>query len=258
MAQVSVNYPVVGQANSTEDPKVVAALQALVTAINALDDANIASGANINATKLLNSSIETGKLADNAVTTAKIADSQVTSAKIVDGTIATADLADSAVTSAKIADGTIATGDIANGAVTSDKIADGTIVNGDISAGTITPGKLAPVVGEATLTADVGLSFNAWNTVATVSVGQAGWYVFIASGTFGGQNSNNVLVSLNTPSVGGTYATWGMLVNGNPYGSFSKQGIAYSTNGVINLAIFSYSGKQSVGAGTSLNAFRIG
>lgn len=62
MAQVSVNYPVVGQANSTEDQKVVSALTALVTAINSLDDANIAAGANINGSKLLNTSVAAAKI----------------------------------------------------------------------------------------------------------------------------------------------------------------------------------------------------
>lgn len=251
MAQVSVNYPVVGQANSTEDPKVVTALQALVTAINALDDANIASGANINAAKLLNSSIETGKLADNAVTTAKIADSQVTSAKIADGAIATADIANSAVTSAKIADGTIATGDIANGAVTSAKIADGTIVNGDIANGTLSPAKFSPIFNQAALGANLQIS--GWATPISINLTSSGTYLAIASGGFYGQNYNEIDAKIVTFGQESFPCRFG----GNPGGAFAHQAILAGVS-YITLSIQSTSGKQYLSAGTSLQIVRIG
>jgi hypothetical protein len=113
MAQVSVNYPVIGQPNSTEDPKVLAAFQALVTAINGLDNANIASNANINASKLLDGSIAAAKLATDAVETAKIKDGNVTTAKIGDSQITTAKIGDSQVTTDKINDGAVTEAKIA-------------------------------------------------------------------------------------------------------------------------------------------------
>lgn len=73
MTQLNLNLPVIGQTNATEDPKVRTALSDIQTVVNALDNTNIASAADINGSKLLDSSIATAKLANGAVTTAKLA-----------------------------------------------------------------------------------------------------------------------------------------------------------------------------------------
>lgn len=62
MAQINPNIPIIGDPVATEEPKVKTALEDLVAAINALDDANIASNANINGSKLLNASVSAAKI----------------------------------------------------------------------------------------------------------------------------------------------------------------------------------------------------
>lgn len=73
MAQVNPDIPVIGNPVATEDPKVKNALEAIVNALNAIDNANIASNADINGAKLLAGSVNTTQLADAAITAAKIA-----------------------------------------------------------------------------------------------------------------------------------------------------------------------------------------
>jgi hypothetical protein len=103
MAEISPQIPEIGQPNNTEDPKIVNALTTITDEINGnLDNDNIASGANINGSKLLAASVDTTQLAASAVETAKIADSNVTTAKIADSNVTTAKIADDAVTSAKL------------------------------------------------------------------------------------------------------------------------------------------------------------
>lgn len=63
MAQINPSIPIIGDPVSTEEPKVKTALETIVAAVNALDNANIASGANINGSKLLDASIQAAKMA---------------------------------------------------------------------------------------------------------------------------------------------------------------------------------------------------
>lgn len=84
MADINPTLPSVNELNSTADPKVLSALQTIVSTVNDLETAN---------------------LADSAVTSAKIATGAVTTTQILDGTIATADIANAAITSAKLASG---------------------------------------------------------------------------------------------------------------------------------------------------------
>ena len=77
MAQVNPDIPVIGNPVATEDPKVKNALEAIVNALNAIDNANIASNADINGAKLLAGSINTTQIADAAITSAKIAPNAV-------------------------------------------------------------------------------------------------------------------------------------------------------------------------------------
>jgi hypothetical protein len=129
MGQINPDIPVIGNPVSTEDAKVKTALETLVATINGLDNANIASNANINASKLLDGSIAAAKLATDAVETAKIKDGSVTTAKIVDAQVTTAKIGDSQVTTAKID----------NGAVTNAKLnlSSSTVTGTNTSAGDV-------------------------------------------------------------------------------------------------------------------------
>lgn len=62
MAQINPDIPVIGNPVSTEDPKVKNALETIVAAVNSLDNANVASNADINGSKLLNGSVSAAKL----------------------------------------------------------------------------------------------------------------------------------------------------------------------------------------------------
>jgi hypothetical protein len=73
MGTINPQVPVVGEPNSTEDPKITSAITTIRDAINGdLDNDNIATSANISGSKLADTSIATAKLADDAVTAAKI------------------------------------------------------------------------------------------------------------------------------------------------------------------------------------------
>ena len=61
MPDINPSIPVVGQPDSTEEPKIVTALQSIVSTINALDTDNIVAGA-----------ITTALLADSAATSRKL------------------------------------------------------------------------------------------------------------------------------------------------------------------------------------------
>ena len=63
MSQLNLNLPIIGDPNATEDPKVRTALSDIQTVVNSLDNANIASNAGINGSKLLDASIPQSKLA---------------------------------------------------------------------------------------------------------------------------------------------------------------------------------------------------
>jgi hypothetical protein len=83
MATINPQIPTVGQPNSTEDAKITSGMTTIRDAINGnLDNDNIISGANINGSKLLDSSIATAKLAADAVTAAKLADLAVLSGNV--------------------------------------------------------------------------------------------------------------------------------------------------------------------------------
>lgn len=131
MSQISVNYPVPGDPNSSEDQKVLTALQTIVNAVNALDNANIAPAAGIEGSKLADTSIAAAKLAANAVEEAKILNGAVTTDKLRDDE--TTD-ENRAVTTNHIRNGAVTTAKVAANAVTSDKVSlttvTGTVVSG--------------------------------------------------------------------------------------------------------------------------------
>ena len=147
MAQISVNYPQTGQPNSTEDPKIATALSTIVTAVNALDDANLVEAANINGSKLLNASIAAAKLASDSVETAKILASAVTTAKIANDAVTADKLADSASTDA---DRAVTTNHIRDNAITNAKVADNAINTAELASASVTEAKL----GSASVTTD--------------------------------------------------------------------------------------------------------
>lgn len=62
MTQLNLNLPVIGDLNATEDPKVRTALSDIQTVVNSLDNTNLAANADINGSKLLNTSVAAGKL----------------------------------------------------------------------------------------------------------------------------------------------------------------------------------------------------
>jgi len=69
MTQLNLNLPVIGQTNTTEDPKIRTALSDIQTVVNALDNANIANNAAINGSKLLDGSIAHSKIAAQTIDT---------------------------------------------------------------------------------------------------------------------------------------------------------------------------------------------
>lgn len=134
MAQLNLNLPIIGNPNTTEDPKIRTALSDIETVVNSLDNTNIAANAGINGSKLLDASIAEAKLGSASVTSAKLADNAVTTAKIDSA----------AVTAAKIAAATTATatnesnfgGFPVTGTLTARKYADGLVVcQGSLSCG---------------------------------------------------------------------------------------------------------------------------
>jgi hypothetical protein len=73
MALINPQVPVIGQPNSTEEPKITSAINTITTAVNGnLDNANIKTGANINGSKLLDGSVTAAQLANDAVTSDKV------------------------------------------------------------------------------------------------------------------------------------------------------------------------------------------
>jgi hypothetical protein len=140
MAQITVNYPVPGDPNSTEDQKVLTALQTLVNTINSLDNANLTGTAGIEGSKLANTSISASKLASNAVEESKILADAVTAEK----------LRDSADTDANRA---VTTNHIRNSAVTTEKVADSAITTAKLSTPTTDTATNDASVGAGTVTA---------------------------------------------------------------------------------------------------------
>lgn len=92
MGLITVNIPIVGEANSTEDPKIADALSKLTTEINGeLDDANFADDADLNGSKFADGTITGSKIAPGA---------DIDGSTLEDGTVASAKLdltSDSAV-----------------------------------------------------------------------------------------------------------------------------------------------------------------
>ena len=62
MTQLNLNLPVIGDLNATEDPKIRTALSDIQTVVNSLDNTNLAANADINGSKLLNTSVAAAKL----------------------------------------------------------------------------------------------------------------------------------------------------------------------------------------------------
>jgi len=100
---ITIQVPVAGSPNSTEDPKIAANFSALSSwfaspaiATNDIADSAVASA------KIAGGAVIAGKLGTSAVLTDNIADAAVTSAKIANGSIVTDDLADVAVSRAKL------------------------------------------------------------------------------------------------------------------------------------------------------------
>jgi|DEB0MinimDraft_3_1074331.scaffolds.fasta_scaffold00292_18 hypothetical protein len=134
MSLLNLNLPIIGGTNANEDPKIRTALSDIQTVVNALDNANIASGADINGSKLDDATVSAAKLASNSVETAKIVNDAVTNDKIADDAVNTAQIADNAVTGAKIAslpDSTTTTltndGSVTAGTITARKYTDGLV-----------------------------------------------------------------------------------------------------------------------------------
>lgn len=100
---ITIQVPVAGSPNSTEDPKIAANFSAL-------------------STWFASPAIATNDLADNAVASAKIAGGAVIAGKLGTSAVLTDNIADSAITSAKIANSSIATDDIADVAVSRAKL----------------------------------------------------------------------------------------------------------------------------------------
>jgi hypothetical protein len=144
----------------------------IVNTVNSLDNANLASNANISPAKLnpiiagdalgVNSTtsalevktdgstmetsgdairvkdvgITTAKLALSSVTTQIIADSSVTTAKLAAGAVTGAVIADGSITTAKLADANVTTAKLALNSVTTQLIADSSITHAKLSART--------------------------------------------------------------------------------------------------------------------------
>jgi hypothetical protein len=94
-----------------------------------IDNGNIATNADINASKLLDGSITAAKLGTDSVTATKLradattdANRPVTTNHIRDAAVTEAKLGSAAVTAAKLGDGAVTTAKITNGAVTSEKV----------------------------------------------------------------------------------------------------------------------------------------
>lgn len=83
MGIITLDLPIIGNPNATEDPKIRANFVTLQTAFNG--------------------NIDTANIADNAITLPKMADASVGSIELVDSNVTSAKLADSAVTSRKFA-----------------------------------------------------------------------------------------------------------------------------------------------------------
>lgn len=110
MSKPSISVPLAGQPNSTEDPKIATSLTNIKTWVDAVGlgllDADIAIGANVDASKLLAGSVTTTQLSSTAtseaVNTANIRSSAVTTAKIADANVTTDKLASVAVSRSKL------------------------------------------------------------------------------------------------------------------------------------------------------------
>jgi hypothetical protein len=186
MGQINPDIPIIGNPVSTEDPKVKTALETLVATINTLDNANIATAANINAAKLLDASIQPAKLATDSVETAKIKDANVTTAKIDDGAVTTAKINDAAVTTAKINAGAVTTAKVEDGAITSTKMAassssNATYLNGAGNGGRPLTARVYPT-GQVVLTGVIAkASFASGTAYATIGVAPAETSYFAVS-----------------------------------------------------------------------------
>jgi hypothetical protein len=170
---ITIQVPVAGSPNSTEDPKIAANFSAL-------------------STWFASPAIATTDLADSAVSSAKIAGGAVIAGKIGTSAVSTDNIADSAITSAKIANSSIITDDIADVAVSRSKIR----VFTTPSYVTSLP---QTITGSGTF-ASAATSITFGGTSATPVVGQA------ISGT--GISSDTVITA-----VSGTSGSWTLTLN---------------------------------------------
>lgn len=141
----------------------------VVNGVNSIDNANIATGAAIDPSKIsstvagdgITRNSTTGVLAvgvdsstieitgdalnvkASGITATQLGTGAVTSAKILDATIATADIAPNAITTGLIANLTIVAGNIAANAITTTKINDSAVTSAKISDGTVAAADLA-------------------------------------------------------------------------------------------------------------------
>jgi hypothetical protein len=107
MGTINPQLPVVGQPNTTEDPKIISAINTIADAINGeLDNSNIADDADINGNKLLVGSVSGGpggQIAYGTLVGGQLVDNTITATQIGTGEVGTAELASNAVTADKVA-----------------------------------------------------------------------------------------------------------------------------------------------------------
>lgn len=189
---ITIDVPVAGQPNSTEDPKIASNFSNLQAWF-------LSPG--ITSTDLANGAITATQLATNAVTTAKIKDSTGSS----DG-VTTAKIATSAVTEAKLA----------SGSVTTDKVASVAVARGNIrlftvpvyvttlpatitGTGTFTSGSTSVTFGGTSATPVAGQAFSGTNvasdTVITAVSGSSGSWTLTLSRATTGANSGTYTVA---------------------------------------------------------------
>jgi hypothetical protein len=166
MSLLNLSLPIIGGTNANEDPKIRTALSDIQTVVNALDNANIASGADINGSKLDDATISAAKLAANSVETAKIVNDAVTNDKIGDDAVDTAQIADGAVTTATIDDNAVTDAKLA--ASTTGTATNSAAVDiGSITARTL-PGNVILLAGSVLRTSG---SWAVGDTIVTLPAG---------------------------------------------------------------------------------------
>jgi len=192
MSLLNLNLPTIGGTNANEDPKIRTALSDIQTVVNALDNANIASGADINGSKLDDATISAAKLASDSVETAKIVNDAVTNDKIGDDAVDTAQIADDAVENAQIADDAVDTAQIADGAVETAQINDGAVTTAKIADDAVTSAKLGLTTVQDFAHSQIVYQGTGVQTITNLSVSlTAGTWLILAQMNF--EVSNGLL-----------------------------------------------------------------